>query len=199
MAATPPISVCAIRYCNFAKSGAAVIQIWAGNNADADDHVIDTFGVNNNDLMVESFPAVATEQYWRLNINDPTNPDLYQMVGRLFMGGYFSPAHNFQPGGGFVGYDDLSRISDGEDGHSSGIIQENLRIFHYEFPWMSAADAAIIRSMYDLYRCLGGFFFTEDSDNPTTTTYYVRFKEPPQFSPQMAGWSSVTITLVEAM
>jgi hypothetical protein len=53
--------------------------------------------------------------------------------------------------------------------------------------------------MYEMHRTVGGFFFTENHAAPNTTTYYVRFYEKPQITPEMVGFSTVTITLVESM
>jgi hypothetical protein len=44
----------------------------------------------NSDMMLKFFTAAKTFQYWKFSINNPTNPDTYLSIGRLWLGTYIT-------------------------------------------------------------------------------------------------------------
>jgi len=198
LGATPLIQAAAIKYNNFSAGATILLE---GDNADnfAPSSYDEEMDVDNDVMALYLDEEQDTLDWWRIKISDDANVDGIIKVGRVFLGPYFEPKHSYAPGGGRMDSDDLALIVGGENGHLSGIINENLAVFRYTFILMTPADIAVVNAMFEEHRCLGGFFFTEDSDNPTTTTYYVRFAEKPRIALRQSGYGDVTITLAEAM
>ena len=204
-AGSTSINCAALKYNNFTLTGTpAVIKLY--NDSDigfSPEEFTYTFPTLSNDAMIGYLPSTETNRYWMLQITDTIVSAGYHELGRVFLGSYFQPAHNFAPGGGHIDYLEIASPTVGEQGHISSIIKSSLKIFRYRFECMTPADVTIVRSMYATHRQVGGFFFTEDSANPATTTYYVRFLEQPRITPIV--WSAsgpycdVEITLVESM
>lgn len=193
------INVVALKYTNF--TAGADIHLWG-----ADESTFTPIDFNqaistiSQDVMIQYFSATQTlYQYWLLSITDAAVPDGYHELGRVFLGTYWSPGRDFRIGGGRRNRIDTSLMTTGEQGHIASVILGKRNVYEYVFPCLSASDLTQFIAIYDALGMSRGFFFTEDSTAPATTTYYVRFAAPLGIQQEENGLYTVSVSLVESM
>ena len=199
------VQVAAIKYNNLTLTGTpADVKIFSDTDSafsppDPNDGGL-SFPTLSNNIMIYYFaPAGRSRQYWLFRIVDTINADSYIELGRIFLGPYFEPKRNYEPGGGRKGRIDPSVMTTGEEGHVSSILHTKLWTFDYSFPYVTAADLLSFTSMFEAMGLSRGFFITEDPAYPDSSTYYVRFAQPMTITPHFAGAFSVSMSLVESM
>jgi len=150
----------------------------------------------NSDIMTEFFTETQSHQYWRLYIDDSSNPDGVVRVGRIFLGGYFEPERNFSIGYSYV-HEDPSLVMLSEGGQLSSIIRPKFRRFVYQFVALRDSDVDTFKSIYEGKGLTGNFFVCEDADDRLNKTYYVRFSTPLEIVNRIANYYDVRIELEE--
>ena len=85
-------------------------------------------------------PTEMTGGYWRLDLIEPTHPQGYLQLGRVFMGPIWQPPTN-------VGYGDISMrfvdrdlVSETASGAEYGVKQQSPREMRITFSWLDDAD-----------------------------------------------------------
>ena len=106
---------------------------------------------------------------------DGANPDTYVKVGRIFLGGYWSPEINFTRQYRKTPVDP-SLITFSEGGQISSIQRTHYTEYVYAFKRMSAADKASLEAIFADRGLAKDFFICQDADGVlATTTYQARF------------------------
>ncbi len=192
------INAIALKYNNF--SATADIDLYGDSDSGfSPPEYSQAISTIDQDVMIQYFAATQTYQYWNLKIDDAAVADSYHTVGRIFLGSYFTPTRDFRIGGGRKSRIDTSALNAGEHGHITSIVLEKHNAYEYVFPCLPASDVTTFVSMYNTLGMAQGFFFTEDSTAPTTTTYYVRFAAPLGIQQEENALYSVAVSLVETM
>lgn len=157
---------------NLSSTGTMKIQL---NNADVwtAPAVSVTLSLNAN-IIVYFWSSTQSYQWVRYYINDVDNSELYTQVGRAYIGTY----HEFE-----VNYRrdythehiDPSDIMESEGGqittNRKTIFQELDMVFEY----MTAADLAELRTIFNSRGQHKEIFFCRDADSANSTTLYSRF------------------------
>lgn len=129
-------------------SSSAVVKIQANaTNVWTSPAVNQTLTVDN-DYTVAShyFSSNQSYRYWRITIQDPTNPELYVELGLAWIGESlnFNEAEN-----GFKwGYEDLSKVSDNEFGHVYVDEYPIRRTLNFNYSFILYSTAKILDEAY---------------------------------------------------
>jgi hypothetical protein len=170
-ASTPGITAFCCRFNNM-YAGSVYLE---GNTSDAwTSPAYSQYIVPDNVMMVH-FPTVEqTLRWWRVYIDDQTNPDGFNEFGVFFLGAYFQPLRNYDYG------EDVDRVDDSlrkksEGGQKSSV--QHGKYFKKSFGWSHITDAqkVLFDAVFDEVGYVKDFFFCEDSAGEYDKTKYVTF------------------------
>lgn len=172
LGSTQAIQAIAIKNNNF-QSDASVSIHGNPTNAWASPAVTYTFGAIDNDLMVYFWASAQSYRWWKIIIEDVDNPDGYVEMGRVFLGGYFSPTRGFKEdyGDNII---DPSDVMFSKGGQVSSNEEDEYISVDLSFP-AATADFATFKSIFNDRGRRKDFFVCLDTDNFATETYYMKF------------------------
>lgn len=85
-------------------------------------------------------PTAAPMRYWRIEMDDMSNPDGWVQVGRVFMGKVWSPEYNMKYGMS-IGYSDASASESSLTGEEFFDVRTRYRVHKFELGFMSKEEA----------------------------------------------------------
>ena len=157
---------------NFSAAAAVRIQANASNSWGAPSFdfafpTITSFMINYADI--ESITA-PNYRWYRLEISDPTNPDFYVSVGRLWAGTYITLSHNMDSGSSYGPY---SRSESGktESGNTVGNRKGQGKRGKFVFKGLTDADKANLDSTFGSIDVLNPAVFSMLPDDDSWSCY----------------------------
>lgn len=105
---------------------------WAGTARSADDMM-------KGITFIHVLPALVGARYWLFEIRDPTNPDGYLQIGRLFIGRAWSPEINYSPDDNSLSFEALTDEEEGRSGTKFFNPRALRRVFQFGFPHLHDA------------------------------------------------------------
>lgn len=161
-------------------------------------------------LTIDTIYSVATHffssdqsyRYWRVEITDPQNPNLYVetstvMIGKAIQLGAI-------PGNGFQHeYEDQSEVQETEYGHRYADVRPLRRELNMDYPALSKTDIETIQTMYRRNGSVKPIFYAVDSGaevyDKDRFFIYGYFSERLSYSQVVADSFSVPVSILEAM
>jgi hypothetical protein len=138
--------------------------------------------------------AAQSYRYWRQLITDDASghPDGYISEGRVFLGGYFEPSYRPSI---YPEIDDIdpSVVLQSLTGQKSANVIAPYKRIRYSWGALPASDIATLKTIFAALGRHSAYFICEDSDNPITTTRYVRNVSDFNYVPAGGGYYAVTI------
>lgn len=125
-----------------------------------------------------SAPVTQAFQYWRVLVNDVSNPLGYSQLGIVFLGTYLQPARSFSAGYNRV-LEDLSLVDRGD--HGSVFQDQRATGEHFIVTWtrLNNLDYAGLEGAYKYLGVGRPFFFVTDPLNqPVSSTFYCWLTKP---------------------
>jgi hypothetical protein len=146
----------------------------------------------------------AARRYARIKFSDPTNPNGYIEVSKIFLGEMvqFTKA---APQFGFTdAIEDLTITVDSIGGVTSANPYPMRSIINYELDFMTNADKELLQDVYIKYGKEKPLFFIFDDNNtlgatPQRLVKLMRFVDPPQFVKQNPIQWTATLRLKEEL
>lgn len=89
---------------------------------------------------IHRLPNVTTARYWRVEVQDTSNPAGYVQIGRLFMARGWEPTTNFSYGAG-LGYQDPTLVDTSLSGAEFFDVRAKNRVFTFELEYISETEA----------------------------------------------------------
>lgn len=174
-------------------SAAAVVTLMADDAADWDTPAYSQ-AVSVSDRHLCAF-LDQTYRYWRVSIQDPTNPDGVIRVGELYLGGFFEPSWGFSKSGGDTR--EAARQDQSVDGGLvGGQVGSTGRVWNLQFPWLTDADMDAFDDIFGRVnnrasRLLLPLWFCPDSDRPQEVYYVFWDRQQPRARVEAPGriWS----------
>lgn len=167
-----PVSYVILVGHNFTSSATVKVQadIHAGHWADVNRTLV--YGTDwNDDIVIAYFSTEwTTLQYWRITVQDLSNPDGYVEAAYAFVGSFFEPRYSFQNRAG--GTVDPSIISKSGRGNFSAYVKDPYDFYEYSFSAMTPADRATYRSIFRTVGRRKPVFLIEDHRDFLDTTKY---------------------------
>ena len=129
-----------------------------------------------DDLIMEYFSSAQTYRYWRIYIEDVTNPDGYIEIGRPFLGSYFSPViearrdYNEE-------YEDNSKKLFSEGGQISVNEEDDKWKGRYIWDFCDdnlGDDLDDFKTMWEYSKAWKDMFVTLDVNSISTRTFFAR-------------------------
>lgn len=138
--------------------------------------------------------GLATEalRYWRLLIEDFSNPEGYVEIGALYLGNFFEGTRGKVQFPFEAEYLDNSRTSFSEGGQTFSDIREKSESFSIEWFGLTITEKENIDDLWDSLGLSTPFFMQFDSSLAFSSTQskmirYVKFAEPPRYDLVSAG------------
>ena len=171
--ASPGVQVFIVRYNNFTSGGTFTLNMHATDGWGAPTY---SEAIAYNNTIMVHFPSSTQNLRWSyFTMADGANPDTYVKVGRVFLGGYWTPTMNFTRSYSMEQLDP-SLISFSEGGQISSITHSKFKRYVYAFKDMSAADKVGLQAIFDSKGLKKDFFVIQDADDITThVPYQARF------------------------
>ena len=92
-----------------------------------------------NSPFLHILPTAQYLRYWKVEINDTTNPAGYIHIGRLFMGVGWQPKYNMSYGAS-LGYEDPTEVATSLSGAEYFDVRGKYRIHRFELGFLSGAE-----------------------------------------------------------
>jgi len=150
--------------------------------------------VSESVLFLDLSSDPKTYQWWRLFIDDASNPDGFFKIGRPFAGSHFEPSMNFSFARPWKP-NDPSTILESGGGQIFAIEKAKYDAWEYSFEGLSTSDKGVFK---DLWRDVGmtkTFFIIEDADDVPETIYYVRNASPISIVPGSKIWDAWSVAM----
>lgn len=185
-----------LKYHNFTSGATIKIQ---GNATDSwASPTVDETLVYHAGLMYYFWDAAQNYQWWRWSLVDAGNGDGYLRVGRPYIGGYFSPTHNYA-------YTSRKRLIDpsrkmySSGGQISTSLKSHYRAWSYNFGSILSVDADTFETIFDDVGQSKPYFLCEDADDAYNTFYYVQNSEDWELVPidKIQAYYSLTVGVEE--
>ncbi len=133
-----------------------------------------------DDLIMVYFSSAQTYRYWRIFIEDPTNPDGYIEIGRAHLGSYFSPVAEARRD-----YKEDIEDESGKQFSRGGQISVNQEDDRWSgnFTWDFmdddlGDDLEDFKTMWEYSKAFKDMFITLDVNSISTRTVYARIASP---------------------
>jgi hypothetical protein len=126
----------------------------------------------NEENLVHILASAVSLRWWRLIVTDAGNPDGYIEAGCRFLGDVFQPGESNATR--VPSLIDPSEIAFSRGGQLTAAQLDGYDQMSYAFDAVSAADQAIMKTIYRALGMFKPYFIIEDSNFPETTIYYVR-------------------------
>jgi len=159
-----------------------------------DDTIVITADMVTYNTIGKFWSAAQSYRYWRQLITDDASghPDGYISEGRVFLGGYFEPSYRPSI---YPEIDDIdpSVVLQSLTGQKSANVIAPYKRIRYSWGALPASDIATLKTIFAALGRHSAYFICEDSDNPITTTRYVRNVSDFSYVPAGGGYYAVTI------
>ena len=197
LGAAEDITALFIRSHNIRAGASFVIQ--ADNDPvygslDVDDTIAITADMASYGVIGKFWSAAQAYRYWIQLITDDASGhvDGYIREGRVFLGDYFEPSYrpSIYPD---IEDIDPSIILQSVSGQRQANIITPYRRIRYSWGALPASDIVTLKAIFAAVGLNKPFFICEDSENPITTTHYVRNVSYWNYAPAGGGCYSVTI------
>ena len=103
------------------------------------------------DIALKVFSTAQSYRYWRVQITDPSNPNLYVEIPKIFLSDSTLLSQNPEIGWKFL-FTDRSKIITTEFGHEYADVFPQLRGFEFDFAVM---DNTAVVTLEDIFRSVG--------------------------------------------
>lgn len=149
---------------------------------------------------IHLLPAVATARYWRIELDDTTNPDTYVEAGRLVMGAVYKPTYSINVGAQF-GYDDPSVSTVAYSGTKYTDVRPKGRTIDGAIGPIGQNEAVSV--LLELEALLGTsgqlywLFDVNDAENLQRTSFLATFRQMSKTEYAAAGWGQWPFALDE--
>lgn len=164
---SPGIKALVIKGHNF--SAAASVHIQADNDSDYSSLAVDLVLPIVADTMTCFWSSAQNYRYWRITIADAANTDTYVKIGRIFLGGYFSPSYDVSSYA--MAINDPSEIGLSVGGQLSGANRTHFKAWAYQFAYVPASDKATFESIFAAAGFTKPYFIVENIYDSGSTRY----------------------------
>lgn len=171
---TPSIDFIAILNHNLSSS--AHIRIDGADDEDFSTNRVQEYFTYNANNIFYFFDSAETKQYWRLRLNDPTNPNSYIQIGTVVLGGYTELDKAF----GKDYSDSQEDLSEGDYSNSLafyGTKKDSLRTFTLPYIGLNDASKSSILAIQEEAGRIKSFVVCFDYNSPNDNSYYVKFAD----------------------
>jgi len=179
------------------SSDATIKAIGADDEDFTTNKVEETITYNANNLYF-FFDSAETKQYWKIEIQDPTNPNGYIQIGHILLGAYAEL--NKAYGKDYdKGKEDLSEEEYSDSNVLYGQQKEPLDSMTLPYKGLSDTSVSSILAMFEEAGRSKAVIFCFDYSDPNDNSYYVRNAElnKPQYK-HVDNWNW-TANLVEVV
>lgn len=152
------------------KVQANASDVWTAPSLDLT--ITITQAMVDENLLAYNWTSGQTYRYWRLYIEDASNPDGYIELGRIFCGPYSSPDRHISAEYSWE-QPSTSTIKSSSKGQKWVALAPFHLIFAVKFDDFGTADLAIYEAMRKRLGDAYAFFFCDDPTNLVTRTFYV--------------------------
>jgi len=150
----------------------ATINIQANSSDNWTNPPVNVDLLRNSENLAYIWEEAQSYRWWRLFVDDSSNPDGYIRIGRIFLGDYFEPSINFN----FKKLTELrdeSKLISSFGGQVSAIEQPKFKEHSYSF-MLPSADIEILGEAWKTIGVTMPYFIVEDADSAPEKIYYVR-------------------------
>lgn len=103
--------------------------------------------------LIHVFDVPVTSMYWKIEIDDESNPDGFLRFGRLFMSRFWQPSINYGYGNNGLSFKDATFKSASLAGNKRFWRRTNPRVFRFGFDYLPEAE--IFDRGYEFQRLIG--------------------------------------------
>lgn len=143
-------------------------------------------------------------RYWRLYIEDKSNPNGFVEIGALFLGKYFEPtrgAIQFPFNGSYI---DRSNVVFSEGGQTFSDIRQKSESFNVEWDALTTAEKEQIDLIFAEYGVSSPLFIAFDpmlafSSRENYYTRFVKFEDSPRYTLSRPNFWSVSMSFREEL
>lgn len=112
--------------------------------------------------MIDSRPVL---RYWRIEINDTTNPYVYVQIGRVFIGDVWTVSANYSFGAG-LGMEDQTQIETSLGGEEYFDVRKRYRVHQFDLEYLTESEGySRIIDMQKLAGVSGEVLIVQDSSD----------------------------------
>lgn len=170
-----------LRYHNISDESGWSVHI-QGNNADAwGAPAVDVDLINMGDAMAYFWESGETYQWWRLTIADAGNPNGYIIIGRTYLGSYIEMDWGYRVHTPQM--IDPSEISESFGRQVFSTNRERYYVKKYRFDAISKTTGIALANAYADLGMSEPYFICEDTDSPTSRTFYIQNMTEWTFNP----------------
>jgi len=108
-------------------------------------------------------------QYWKITITEPASTDHYIKIGRIFIGGYFSPAYDVSSYA--MQITDPSEIGLSAGGQVSAANRMHYKAWTYQFAYVPSSDKDTFESIFAEVGFSKPYFIVENIYDSASTRY----------------------------
>lgn len=164
-----------IKYHNLTSGATLKIQANA-TDAWGTPSVDETLSITDNNI-VKAWAAAQSYRWWRIYIDDGSNPDTYIELGYAFLGESFQPTRNYTQPSETEGIDPTETVFSG-DSHPWIIAKTESIRYIWAFPSILQTEITDYKTLRDAVGMHTAFFAIEDPDNADTTCRFVLVTSP---------------------
>jgi len=122
-----------------------------------------------SETMTCFWTTAQNYRYWRITIADASNTDAYVKIGRIFLGGYFSPTYDVSSYSMQV--DDPSGVGLSVGGQLSASNRTHYKAWNYQFAYVPGSDKTTFESIFTEVGFSKPYFIVENVYDSTSTRY----------------------------
>jgi len=165
---------------NVTSSGTISIQ-GSDDNFSSTDEDVELTRITE-DIYAKFFTPSAARRYWRIEVDDSTNTDLYAEIGRIWFGTYIditlAAANNFQEHP-----QDSTKSIKSMSGQSYSDIGNQSKNYQFNFPWWAYSNKDIMNTFWETVLTAKKFVFIfDESDMTKIKPLYCKLDQPIQYN-----------------
>lgn len=147
--------------------------------------------------LMESKPVL---RYWRIEINDTSNPSGYVQLGRIFIGDVWTVSANYSYGAG-LSAEDQTQVESSIGGEEYFDVRKRFRVHRYDLEYLNTQEAySRVIDMYKLAGISGEILVVQDSSDVTNgfrRNFLCRMRNLQPVTDKYYGVKSVQMELKE--
>jgi hypothetical protein len=179
-------------------TSAATITIYGADNSGFTTGVVSQNLTHNGNNIFTFLASTYSKRYFRIQIQDASNPAGYLQVGTIIVGKYVELNRHF--GAYSKALVDESEVEKSPTGNLF-TVQARTMLQRWSLPFTGLDDnsAAAIELMVAEVGIRKALIFCTDPTTPNSTSYWVHFVEPPAKECRHSGYWSATFELEEVV
>lgn len=144
--------------------------------------------------IIKKFSSPKSYRFWRLLVQDSTNPDGYLQAGWAFLGSFFSTY--YRPEKRSWRLIDPSKVLVSDAGQESAVVKPKIYNRTYSFTALPGSDIKRLETIFGVLGNTEGFFII-DNDDDLESTFYVRLITDFSFETFACSYSPFSFTVKE--